>query len=270
MLLLKSFIKKNPLIAFFVLAYLISWLLWTPLLGANEDSPRILMLFLLLGGLGPLLAGLIVSIINGETKKFKEINLKWRVSYLWYLFVIFLPILMYLFAYLVFVLMGGEHSNLADTPPIFVYPILLLYVILLGGGLEEPGWRGFALPRLQKIYTPFVASLILGVIWIFWHLPLFFSEISSQVGIPFVWYFLTAIALSCIFTMVFNKSGNNAFLAIILHGGVNAPTAWYPVYASISTSVGTINAYIPLTIVTWLTFFILLIIWKQKFFQKLN
>lgn len=268
-----SYTRKKPLLIFFTLTYIISWLLWIPILGADEDSPRFLMAFLLLGGFGPLLSAIFVSKVIGEGKSFKERNLRWKVKYTQYLLVLLLPIVMYIFAYLIFIGIGGEGTDPADMPPIspiLAYPLLMLYVIFLGGGLEEPGWRGFALPHLQKKYSPFISSLIIGLFWFIWHLPLFFSEITSQDGMPIFWYFLTTFALSCIFTMVYNKTQGNAFLAIILHGGVNAPTAWYPVYAVAKTPVGEINSYIPITIVTYLTVIVLFVLWRPKFFDKSN
>ena len=268
-----SYTRKKPLVVFFILTYIISWTLWAPLLGAEEDSPKFLMAFLILGGLGPLVSGIIVSRIIGDIKNFKERNLRWKVKYTQYLLVIFLPILMYAFAYLLFLGIGGEGTDPADVPPIspiLAYPVLLLYVIILGGGLEEPGWRGFALPHLQKKYSPFISSIIIGLFWFIWHIPLFFSEITSQTGIPLFWYFLTTFALSCIFTMVYNRTNGNAFLAIILHGGINAPTAWYPMYAFAKTPIGDINSYIPITIIAYITVIILLVIWRPKFFNKLN
>ncbi len=75
------------------------------------------------------------------------------------------------------------------------------------GGLEEPGWRGFALPRLLTRHTPFASSIVLGAAWALWHVPLFFAPAASQSGFPFVWYFVNALALSIVFTWLYLKSG---------------------------------------------------------------
>ena len=265
---IRNLIRKKPVISFFILTFLISWIIWIPLIGATEDSSRYVMLFLYIGGLGPLLSGIIVSKITNTLKDFKETNLKFKIPYIWYIVSIFLPILMYAFGYLLFILIGGEGINLAETPSFFIYPLLLLYVIFLGGGLEEPGWRGYALPNLQKKYSPFISSLIVGVFWIIWHLPLFFSELTSQQGIPLIWYSITAIALSFIFTIIYNKSKRSTVTSVLLHGGVNAPTAWFPMYAIVSTQYGDISSYVVIAFITWVTFFMLLLFLRPNFFTK--
>jgi membrane protease YdiL (CAAX protease family) len=102
--------------------------------------------------------------------------------------------------------------------------VLLTYVLLLfgGGGLEEPGWRGFALPLLQKRYSPLRSSLILAVIWAFWHWPLFWFE-DWQVGpLGVVYYLLLVVApLAILFTAVFNRTGGSLPIAILLHASIN-------------------------------------------------
>lgn len=90
----------------------------------------------------------------------------------WYAFALGLPVLIVSMATAAFVLAGEEiefsllGGNLAKFAP------LLLFVTLLGGGNEEPGWRGFALPRLQTRWTPVRATFLLGAVWALWHVPI--------------------------------------------------------------------------------------------------
>ena len=252
-------IKRNPLLSFFVLAFMISWIIWLPLLIEGEEPSGLSIAFLLVGGLSPLVAALLVSKITGTMGEFKRRSLKWRVGFHWYLAALFIPIAIYLMAYLQYLVLGGTPMDFSATDRVYVYPLALIFVMLLGGGLEEPGWRGFALPRLQKVFSPSASSVILGLLWAFWHFPLFFSAASAQNDLPLGWYIPNAIALAIIFTWLYNKSGGSAFLAIILHGGVNAPSGWYPIGSTIETAFGPVNSYAPLTLSSWIVVAVIMI-----------
>jgi membrane protease YdiL (CAAX protease family) len=102
-----------------------------------------------------------------------------------------------------------------------LYPVLFLQVFLVGGGNEELGWRGFALPRLQRSYSALVASLLIGVGWFAWHLPLFVVAGSSQAGVPVYYYGLAVVALSVVFTWLYNETGGSVLLTMVLHASVN-------------------------------------------------
>jgi membrane protease YdiL (CAAX protease family) len=110
--------------------------------------------------------------------------------------------------------------------------IMSLYGLFGGGGLEEPGWRGFALPWLQKRYSPLLASLILAVIWAFWHWPLL------QVGpLDMVLYLVLEVApLAILFTAVFNRSGGSLPIVMLLHVSINMTGMILPV-SILATSV---------------------------------
>jgi CAAX protease family protein len=90
----------------------------------------------------------------------------------------------------------------------------------LGGPLgEEPGWRGFALPRLQRAYGPSVGSLILGSIWAFWHLPLFWAPAWNlpPTILNIVMFVIAAIAFTIVMTWVFNNTRGSLFMAVLVH-----------------------------------------------------
>jgi uncharacterized protein len=95
---------------------------------------------------------------------------------------------------------------------------------------EEPGWRGFALPRLERLYGPLLGTLILGVLWACWHLPLFMSPSwaagSGGGGAIFdiAAYVVTVIGLSVVFTWVFNNTQASILLAILVHASNNTST----------------------------------------------
>ena len=99
-----------------------------------------------------------------------------------------------------------------------------LYDAVIGEGLlgaalfEEIGWRGFALPHLQRRYSALVSSLIIGLVWTFWHFPNFpaFTPSLLAVFVPKI------MALSLIFTWAYNSTGGSLFTVVLLHGAINA------------------------------------------------
>ena len=143
----------------------------------------------------------------------------WRVGLRWYLFALIgLPAIMVLgviFLPRAFASFQGIAA-LAPLPSL----VLFVYVFFLGGPLgEEPGWRGFALPRLQRRYGPLVGSLILGTIWAFWHLPLFWAPAWNlpPTILNIVMFVVAAIAFTIVMTWVFNNTRGSLFMAVLVH-----------------------------------------------------
>ena len=103
-------------------------------------------------------------------------------------------------------------------------------ILLVGGPLaEEPGWRGFALPRLEQHAGPLGGTLILGMLWGLWHLPIFLftpgyngAETGlAWISLPFVEFVIGEVALAVIFTWVFNNTGGSLWLSMLLHASAN-------------------------------------------------
>jgi uncharacterized protein len=111
-------------------------------------------------------------------------------------------------------------STLVNYLPFFVL------VLLLGGPLfEEPGWRGFALPRLQRLHGPLVGTLILGLLWALWHLPQFWTkswDTPKGSVLDIVWFVLVAVALAIVYTWVFNNTRGSLLLVILAHASTDA------------------------------------------------
>jgi membrane protease YdiL (CAAX protease family) len=129
-----------------------------------------------------------------------------------------------------FSLFGGPPIDWSELDPLYsVVPLIIILTILAGMG-EEFGWRGFAMPRLQARYNALVASIIIGVLWGLWHIPLFLVEGTTQYDwqleaglIPAVLgYMVFLIAWSIQFTWVFNNTRGSVLLAAVLHGAGNA------------------------------------------------
>lgn len=94
--------------------------------------------------------------------------------------------------------------------------LTFMYTFFFGAGTnEEPGWRGFALPRLQLKFSPLIASIILGLIWGFWHTPIYLPQYSSfiQYGI----FLLNTIKIAIILTWLYNRTGGSVLATALLH-----------------------------------------------------
>lgn len=144
--------------------------------------------------------------------------LPWRVNIWWWILIIMgIPAIMYLGA----AIKGTEIASFPFSPWYQVFPALGLTLIL--GPVEEFGWRGVALPLLQRKFKPFWAGLILGAIWMAWHLPAFILGGTVQSGWAFAPFFAGGVASSIIFTAMFNASSGSLLLAVLLHFQMNNP-----------------------------------------------
>jgi membrane protease YdiL (CAAX protease family) len=106
---------------------------------------------------------------------------------------------------------------------VLTYPVGFVSTLILGGPLgEEPGWRGFALPRLQRVHGPLVGSLILGILWALWHVPLFWSGVWTPPTIPnIIMFILMTTALTIIMTWVFNNAKGSLLITMLMHASFN-------------------------------------------------
>ena len=238
---LKGSIIRHPLVAYFVLAFTLSWLPVLPLTlsrnaGVNVlpyDLPAILknVLLVLTTFMGPTLAALIVTgVTEGRAglKRFLKRFIQWRVGVPWYLVALFTSLLIWLLAYTAVVglpLLSGAitHWSLLFTA---FFPFVA-FGLLIPAIDEEPGWRGFALPRLQQRYGPAWASVILGVLHGLWHIPAVFTVMYEPLPfanlLPFI---LTAACATVLYTWVYNHTGGSILIAMLMHAASNAATAW--------------------------------------------
>jgi membrane protease YdiL (CAAX protease family) len=147
---------------------------------------------------------------------------RWRVGPRWYAVALLLPVAISLVAfYLNALLSGGATPSAADFAGLYTLPLVFLTTTLINGPFtEEPGWRGFLLPRLQRRYTPLIASLIVGVIWASWHLPVLISDPTGQR--PPLQFFVLVVAQSVVFTWVYNSTRGSVLVVILMHGAFNS------------------------------------------------
>jgi membrane protease YdiL (CAAX protease family) len=128
-----------------------------------------------------------------------------------------------------------------------LFPLLFAYVLLFGGGLEEPGWRGHLQPVLARTRGTLVAALIVGVIWATWHLPLFVLPGTIQTEMAFWLYLPNVVGLSVILAYLTAAASDSVIPAILLHAAVNSMANYYPIGGAFG-AVGT-TGYSILTVV---------------------
>ena len=211
---------------YFLFAFIWSILFWslTVAFGGIEQFPGSVLQFV--GGAGPLIAALVITHFFESTSVQKDFwsrtfNLR-RIPWPWLIPALFIHPVVILVAVLVEVALGGTmqvQANLAN-PRAFIN--LVFFVFVFGPLPEEMGWRGVAYDRLQQQMNALQASLLLGVAWAAWHIPLFFIEgtFQNQMGIGSFrfWIFLASnIPLTVIITWVYNHTKRSILSAVFVH-----------------------------------------------------
>lgn len=207
-----SLIKRYPLVAYFVLAYALAWIL-IPLVLSVSVAFGLLALF------GPAIAAISVTgIVEGRSglRHLLKRVVPGRIGLKWIATAIGLPILISTIVVVLNALLLGKPIVLMpNKAPVFT---LIIGLLVVG---EEVGWRGFALPRLQTRFNSMTASLILGGLWAAWHLPNAF--------IPGLGYYLTAfpvflvyvVSMTVLFTWLANHTRGSVGIAWLFHAAIN-------------------------------------------------
>jgi membrane protease YdiL (CAAX protease family) len=193
-------VERHPFAAFVALAYALSWTLWVLAALGGGTVP------FLLGALGPMAAAAVVTRrTGGSLRAWIAPVWRWRVPLRWWAYALGLPALLYAVVSLVLQLLGEPVDWSLGVGRLPDYAATFLFVLVLGGALEEPGWRGFGLPLLQQSHTPLVATLLLGLAWGFWHVPVY-----GPAG------FVVPTVLAFFYTFLWNRTRSLA-LCLLLH-----------------------------------------------------
>ncbi|RYU11663.1 CPBP family intramembrane metalloprotease [Nocardioides iriomotensis] len=198
-------LTAHPVLGYVLLAYLLSWPVWVLAHATGSFA------LVVLGGFGPAGAAAVTLRLTGRPlRPWLRGLLAWRVRPRFYAYALLLPAAVYGVVNLTMQALGADvnWSLLPARVPGYLVNLVLTAALL--GGLEEPGWRGYALPRLQERHTPFVATTLLGLAWGVWHVPLY-----GPAG------FVVPLVLAFFYTWLFNRTGS-VLMCVLLHGSFTA------------------------------------------------
>lgn len=207
---------------YLICTFTFAWVLWGILVvGGKLDIEQLkfgtplAMLFFIIGGLAPTICEIGIKKKYTNKKEFNLfikniINPKHNIKL--YILAIGLA-----FTHCIIPIFSGGATV---TNPIYV-AIMLFPMMIIGGGLEEVGWRGFLQSELEKKLTPVISTLIVGVVWGIWHLPLWFINGSPQSNMSFMNFCISGIGLSFLLAGIYNLT-ESIFLSIIFHACINS------------------------------------------------
>jgi uncharacterized protein len=231
---MRSFIRGRPVLSFFVLAWLFSWVFMIPLALARHGVIASLPGWLhYLSAYGPLLAALLIAGLTegaaGLRTWWARLT-RWRCGFLPWLLAVS-PLLLYVVAAVIQRLAQGAWPDVGLLGRVNFLPYMGLWSLplwLANSGLgEETGWRGYALPALQRRFSPRRSSVIVAAGWMVWHVPAFFylpSYDHFSVGMAFG-FFLGLLSGAFLLTWLANSTGGSVLLPVIWHGLFNYTTA---------------------------------------------
>ncbi|HET6532762.1 MAG TPA: type II CAAX endopeptidase family protein [Actinoplanes sp.] len=198
---LRGWIAGHPLLSFVLLAYGVSWLLWLPAVLGVGGMP-----LLVAGAFGPAVAAAVVTrCTGGSIRQWLRGAFRFRIPARYYLYALGLPAALAAVMNGMLAAMGYDVDPALALDRLPAYLSTLVFVAVLGGGQEEFGWRGFALPLLQRRWQPWQATLVLGLVWGVWHVPLY-----GLLG------FILPLFLAFFYTYLYNATGS-VLACVLLH-----------------------------------------------------
>jgi len=219
-------ILNRFIVYYFSLVLLIGGLAYAPWVLASYDvfQSDLVFVFVIVGGVSPTIAALAVAQLEfgkgGAEYLFGQFGRK-GFSKLWFLVAVLIPLALAAFAILLWSIAGGIYvldlMKLAEFPPILIVSFLM-------NMWEEIGWRGYALPILQKKHNALVSSLIVGIFWALWHWP-HFAVKDSAMAVNYhnyLWFAIFTLLYSISYTWLYNHTNGSLFTVSLYHASTNA------------------------------------------------
>jgi len=257
---------------FFLLTFAYSWVIWIPsvLDGIGIELPFSVAgystVVVIIGAFAPLMAA--ITLVAREEgwkgmRAFFGQALDFHIKPVYLVLALALPLLIHLIAHYLALAVGLDVAKTlfpTDTslaPLVLAIPYFIL-MLVLGGGQEELGWRGYAQEPLQEKIGVIPASLVIGVIWGIWHLPLWFMAGDLHSAYSFLAFVMMTTSISIIYAWLYNSSGKKLIVVIFfhamnntaapllpfLHGIEGKPESAYWIYVAVNVLFGIIFAYL--------------------------
>lgn len=244
-------ISDGSVLKFFLITLAETWSCWGLVLAVPVPAQSAFRSVLVLVGVfAPAMAALLLTAWSRGGAGIRSLlrrMLQWQVGARWYAFAISYIFFIKLSAALIYRLVTGAWPRFGTTPLYIILFAILLSTPFQSG--EEIGWRGYALPRLAARFGLARASVLLGVVWALWHLPLFFVAEADTYHQSFFVYLLQVTALSVTFAWLWQRTGGSLLLTMLMHAAVNNGKDIVPS----ATPGGTSTFGLTASLTAWLT-----------------
>jgi membrane protease YdiL (CAAX protease family) len=218
-----KFWSRRSTVVFLLVAFGPSWLGWSIFQALHLDRRSALGETLFLFGWSCSVAGFAASYVEGGWPAVKDLArrcVRAAVPLRWWLVALAFPMVYQVVAFAVHGLLAGRLGEVRPAAIADYWSIAGLALLLTGPLGEEAGWRGFLLPRLLERHTPLGASLLLGLIWAVWHVPVFLHDEFSTLHGTLV-FSGTIACYSLVMTVLFLHTRQSVLLAIVIHWTFN-------------------------------------------------
>jgi len=218
---------KEVTIFFITTIFLSLFVFWGPIalfkvptigFSRGATGPVWAIILFIIGGFVPSITGIILTLVYDGKKQAKLLLRKAfqvRIGFKWFVIII-LAAIYFAVSWIVIYTASGENFNYSKILTLLptIFPLFIL-----GPLSEEYGWRGFALKRLLRVVNPNIASLVIGLVWSLWHLPLFYIVGTNQYeyNLSFPAFMISVTSISFIYTYIYIKTNQNLFTAVFFH-----------------------------------------------------
>jgi len=218
-----------PVALFALLAIVLSWALWLPIIASQRGWIDAKIPVMPWGSFGPAIAAIALSWRAGTVRELLRPIVSFRARGADYAIAVLGPMAALVMAAAAEFFARGKAPEFANLDKLWLAPVLWIVILIVGGPLgEEIGWRGFALPRLLSRVGPLASSVVIAAIWFVWHLPLFWLEGAAQQGSSIALFAIAVLAFAIIFTWFWSRTGGNLWLAITIHTSINFSSVGLP------------------------------------------
>jgi hypothetical protein len=269
---MSNFVKKYPAISMYIVASIIGGGMLAGIIAGVLPE-----IFFLIAAFSASLAGIILTAIVSGKAGLKEMFrrlLIWRVGVGWWAFAMFAYGLFWLGGIALAVVFTDPAPEISLAQPLYMFFPLLIQQFFFDSGLgEELGWRGFLLPRLQARYNALVSSIIVGIAWGLWHLPLFLVEGMPYYQMGQTWgvvpgllavTFFVTVSWSILYTWIYNNTRGSLVLAFVFH----ASQAWFAILTVSADSF--LNSYIGYMATMSITAIVVVLIYGAQNLSRRN